>query len=86
MTQLTLVGDEGTPPLERRRKKQNSPPTSPIREESDEEDEVDMDSLLEEIKLNDYNDKAEGSKEEKEGPESSTVTVTATVHTQRDTS
>ena len=94
VTELTLVGDEDTTtlPLERRRrrKKRHSPPTSQtaIREESDvEDDEVDMDSLLDEIKLDDF-DNEEGNikKEKKErSPEASAVTVVATVHGQVDT-
>lgn len=89
MTQLTLVGDEDiAPPLERKRRKGwQGPPTSPIREEEDEE--MDMDYLLEEIKLNDDFDGKEESKlvkEEERSEEARTVTVEATVHSQRDTS
>ena len=90
VTQLTLVGDEdNTPPLERkRRKRRRSPPTSPIREESDgEEDEVDMDGLLDEIRLDDVcADKEESKVEEERSPEARTVIVEATVHSQGDTS
>ena len=91
MTQLTLVGDKDTtPPLKRkRRKRRQSPPTSPIREESDsEEDEVDMDGLLDEIRLDDVcSDKEESKVEGKErSPEARTVIVEATVHSQGDTS
>lgn len=80
VTELTLVGDDSTPPLERR-KRRWSPPTSPIGEESD-EDELNIDSLLEETKLDDTDNKEE-SKEKKS---SSTVTVMTTVHGQKDTS
>ena len=74
-----LVGD-GTPPPERR-KRCYSPVTSPIEEER--EDDMDIDSFLEEIKLD---DDSEGSREKESSGTSSTVTITATVHGQRDTS
>ena len=88
MTQLTLAGDEDiAPPLERKRRKGwQGPPTSPIREE---EDELDMDNLLDEIKFDDDFDGKEDSKvkeEEERSEEARTVTVEATVHSQRDTS
>ena len=87
MTQLTLVGDEDvTPPLERKRRKGwQGPPTSPIMEED--EPDMDMDNLLDEIKLNDdFDGKEESKVKEETSEEARTVTVEATVHSQRGTS
>ena len=87
VTQLTLVGDEDvTPPLERKRRKGwQGPPTSPIMEED--EPDMDMDNLLDEIKLNDdFDGKEESKVKEETSEEARTVTVEATVHSQRGTS
>lgn len=77
------MGDDSSPHLERRKRRQ-SPPTSVIWEESV-EDEVDMDSLLKETNLDDDDDKEE-SEERDSSKDSSIVTVTVTVHGQGDTS